>query len=302
MNNITKIVWNLSNHCKSACSYCPPSIHGGPRPKPTEDYIRIANLLISNYTELGRTIDWTFDGGEPLDMENIVTLIKLCRENGKSMTLHTNGGRLWLDWWALEPYVDTLNLTFHYWQNKALIYYIMDTFIKKDKMVNLSVPIRPDFFDYDINTALEVEIKYGIVVSKSILYKKARKEEGQFEYTHEQLAIMSGTIPAKPNTQPVIQKVIATAPLVKEKEDFIQTTWQERHDMKFRGSPSFTNKQCNAGIEYLNISHDGWALGSNCKNQPLGNIWSDSWNPPTSSQTCTMQACVDPQDRLITKF
>jgi len=287
MNNITKIIWNLNNHCKSECYYCPVSLRGGDRPRETDDYLRIANLLIENYKSLDRIIDWEFNGGEPLDMDNIVTLLKLCKENGNSMTLHTNGGKLWIDWWAIEQYVDNLNLSFHYWQNKSLVHYIIETFLKKGKMIKVSVPIRPEFFDYDINTAIELEIKYGIIIGKSVLYKSARKEEGQYPYTDEQLAIMSGEI---------------TSHLVQEKEYFETTTWHQRHAEKYETNPIYLGKFCNAGIEYLNISHEGWVMGSACRNQPLGNIWNDNWQPPTQAQVCTMQACVDTEDQKITKF
>lgn len=302
MNNITKIIWNLSNYCRSECSYCPESLRGGDRPRETSEYIRVSDILINNYKTLGRTIQWTFNGGEPLDMENIVTLLKLCRENGELMTLHTNGGRLWMDWWAIEPYVDNLILTFHYWQNPALINYIIEVFMKKSKKINVSVPIRPNFFDYDINSALMIELKYGITVGKNVLYKNARKEEGQFAYTSEQLAIMNGVVPAKTPPIEIKKEIVESAPLVKEKKHFENTTWKQRHTDNYNNNPVYTGKNCNAGIEYLHISHDGWAFGSNCKNQPLGNIFTQDWQPPNHSQICTMQACIDKQDQMLTKF
>ena len=127
MNNlITHIHWDLNDFCKSECSYCPTRLRGGAEPPETKDYVRVANLLIDAYKNMGREITWSFDGGEPLDMNDIVVLLKLCRTNGKYMELTTNGGKLWMDWWAIEPYVDKLNLTYHYWQNPSLINYIIE--------------------------------------------------------------------------------------------------------------------------------------------------------------------------------
>ena len=48
-----------------------------------------------------------------------------------AITPITNGGTLWMDWWAIEPYVDQVVLTFHYWQNPALMKYIIDVFKEK---------------------------------------------------------------------------------------------------------------------------------------------------------------------------
>lgn len=285
MNNITKIFWDLSNHCKSECSYCPVSLRGGDRPNETNEYVRIIKLLIENYSSMNRSIEWIFNGGEPLDMENIVTLLKLCRENGKSMTLNTNGGKLWVDWWAIEPYVDNLILTYHYWQNPALIDFIISIWKKQNKNLSVGVPIRPQFFDYDINRALEIEIKHKLIVGKNILYKFAREDAGMYDYNDQQLRIISGD-----------------EYLVEQKIEYDTITWQEKHEELYSTNPVFTGKKCNAGIEYLYISHEGWASGSKCRNHPLGNIWADGWLPPKTSQTCTMQACVDPLDQLITKF
>jgi sulfatase maturation enzyme AslB (radical SAM superfamily) len=63
----TQITWYLNDYCKSECSYCPIASRGGGLPPATVDYVRITNLLIDHYANLDRTIEWTFDGGEPLE-------------------------------------------------------------------------------------------------------------------------------------------------------------------------------------------------------------------------------------------
>jgi len=291
----TRITWHLNDYCESECSYCPTHLRGGAEPPETADYLRIANLLIDTYRNQNRTIDWIFNGGEPLDMKDIVTLLKLCRQNGNSMTLHTNGGKLWMDWWAIEPYVDDLHLTYHYWQNPSLISYIIDAFTAKSKSYKVFVPVRPDHFDEDIERALKIEQEHGIVVGKSVLYNHASRDGGMFNYTKEQLAIMSGVKIIKKET-------VQTAPLVVEKQKHETVTYVQRLKETIASNPSYTGKLCNVGIEFLNISHTGWAMGSDCNNQPLGNIWHEGWRPPMQPQICTMQACMSPSDQRITKF
>lgn len=286
MNNLkTKVSWSLNNYCKSECSYCPVSLRGGEEPRDIEEYKRIAQLLIDGYGKMGRTIEWTFNGGEPLDNDYFPSLLKLCRENGNWLTLHTNGGKLWMDWWAIEPYVDHLCLTYHYWQQPALINYIIDTFQKNNKGLGVIVPMRPDHFDKDLNRALEIEKTKGIVVSKATLNIDADPMAGSFNYTPKQLAIMQGRDPE----------------LVIEHE-VTHKSWNDRYQDTYNSNPSFTGQMCNAGIESLVIGHLGWVSGSNCNNISLGNIWNSGWTPPSQPQKCGMISCISISDQQITKF
>ena len=313
MNNLTtNITWELNDYCKSECSYCPTKYRGGLEPPETKDYIRIANLLIDSYTKMGRQINWTFNGGEPLDMNDIVTLLKLCRENGNSMTLHTNGGKLWMDWWAIEPYVDRVYLTYHYWQNPALMKYIINTFQEKRKELILMVPIRPDYFEEDMDRAEAIEKVTYKHVTKFKLYNNADYSAGMFSYLPVQLAIMQGVIPRVKNIDPVeketeevvetVEEKIDNSSDVKELKYFQNTTWQQRYDDKMNSNPSYAGRLCNVGVENLHIGHLGWVRGSDCNNQPMGNIWHEGWMSPTGPQVCGMRVCESESDRKITKF
>ena len=285
MSNLkTRISWSLNNHCKAECSYCPIHLRGGEEPRHITDYLTVTEKIINHYKNLGRTIDWTFNGGEPLDMFDFPQLIKLCKDNSGTIDLTTNGGKLWLDWWAIEPHVDTLRLSYHYWQNPKLIHFILDAFTVKNKTVDVMVPIRPDYFDEDLSRALEIEKKYKFVVSKTALYNHASQNGGLFPYTDQQLRIIRGE------------------ELIEEKNHFEETTFKERVEEKIAVSPSFTNIPCNVGIETLNISHVGSVSGSNCNTLHLGNIWDVSFQLPNGPTPCRMIVCVDQNDQQITKF
>jgi len=303
----TEINWNLNNFCKSQCTYCPTRFWGGDTPHHISEYLELTQKIITHYTSLGRKIDWTFNGGEPLDMFDFPMLLKLCKENQGTITLNSNGGKMWLDWWAIEPHVDHLNLTYHYWQKPALIKFILDTFKNKDKHVNINVPIRPDHFDEDIQRALDIESEHNITVGKAVLYNHADQAAGMFPYTPKQLAIMSGIEFIEPAVITEVEKKeeikkIELVPLVIEKKHFETTTFKERVEEKMAANLGYANMLCNSGIEYLSISHDGWATGSNCNNRPLGNIWDANFTLPTNAHTCTMMHCISPRDQKITKF
>lgn len=281
---ITNISWNLNSFCTAECSYCPMQLRGGELPRSIVDYVNVAEKIINHFQKLNRKIYWRFSGGEPLDMFDFPMLLKLCKNNNGNVELTTNGGKLWMDWWAIEPHIDSLHLSYHYWQNFNLIKYIVGVFQKNNKTIEVIVPIRPDYFDEDILRAIEIENTFNITTSKAILYNNADQIGGMFPYTEQQLRIVRGE------------------ELVQEKIYFEKTTFQERLQETLATNPSFIGKFCNVGIESLTISHDGWASGSSCGNTFLGNIWTDSFELPTQPQICKMISCVNDEDQKITKF
>ena len=323
----TQINWMLHNYCTSECSYCPIKFRGGEPPRGILEYVEVTQQLIDHYKSLGRTIDWTFDGGEPLDMFDFPMILKLCKENGGTIDLTTNGGKLWLDWWAIEPHIDTLHLSYHYWQNPSLIKFIIQTFQKSNKHININVPIRPDHFEEDLQRALDIELEFNITVLKNVLYNEADHAAGMLPYTEKQLRIMRGEIiiddPVVDTVvdtvvEPVVEPVYVPNELVEEQQYFKKTTFQERYENKIAENPVYTGMLCNVGIERLTITHLGWVAGSACNDKPLGNIWNNNPEPvsdaelqqkilnkitlPTTPHTCGMRACMDKSDQLITKF
>jgi organic radical activating enzyme len=281
--NITKIIWNLNNYCSAKCSYCPSKFWKGDKDKNIELYIDKALFFITHFNNLGYTIDWTFDGGEPLEIEGLSRLLKTCKKNNGKITLNTNGGYQWLDWWAIEPNVDYLNLTYHYWQNRSLIKFIIQCFQKNNKIINVVKPIRPNFFELDFEEANELEKEINIKVYKTELYNEASDVQGLYPYSKIQLQMLKGQI------------------LVDRANHLENTTFAERIQEQINSNPSFTGKACNTGIERLYISSSGWISGSNCNNTHIGNIW-DEIDLPKSASICKMQACVNSDDQQITKF
>lgn len=305
-NLTTKIHWILNDYCKAQCSYCPPHISGGLLPPETKDYIRVANSIIDAYT--GRNLDWMFTGGEPLDLNDIVVLLKLCRSSGSSMTLNTNGGKLWIDWWAIEPYVDTVNLTFHYWQQPALIKYIVDILRSKNKVINITAPIRPEFFKEDLKRIIEVEDLADIFILKTLLFKEASATAEMFNYNIEDLCTLDLYNQPRKDRARIIEenknrsKPGPLTPSAEKKVYIDNTDWNDRYINTHNSNPTYTHQLCNAGVEFLNIGAQGWVSGSFCGNASMGNIWKDDWVPSVQPQRCTMISCIHESDQKITKF
>jgi MoaA/NifB/PqqE/SkfB family radical SAM enzyme len=285
MSNLrTQISWMLHDYCTSECSYCPTQLRGGLLPKGILDYMDVTTRIIDHYDSIGRKVDWTFSGGEPLDMFDFPMMLKLCKERGGNIDLTTNGGKLWLDWWAIEPHIDQLHLSYHYWQNPKLIRFIIQTFQKAGKHIEVIVPMRPDHFDEDLKRALDIESEFNIIVSKAILYKEANQTFGMFFYDDRQISIMLGE------------------ESVQERKQDREITVAERFEKAINASPSYTGQLCNLGIERLTISHTGWVRGSNCNTTQFGNIWDNNFALPTTPQRCVMVSCMDGLDQQITKF
>jgi len=274
MNKLnTEIFWTITNHCKSECSYCPSRFRNGDEPKHISEYIKIAQLLIDNFKKQNRIINWIFNGGELLDMFDFPELLKFCKTSLGNIDLTTNGGKLWLDWWAIEPYIDTL------------IKFIIQTFQKNNKNVNITVPIRPsNYFDSDMNRALEITNEFNINVNKTLLFKDGASELGYLDYTEEQFEIVLG--------KEWVENNLRNPP----------KTYKEIQEIKVATNPSFTGILCNVGVEKLLIDPSGWVQGSSCNTLHLGNIWHDGFRLPDRPSACKMLACIDQQDQKITKF
>jgi len=302
MSNLrTKINWMLNDYCTASCSYCPTRFYGGEMPRGILEYMEVTKKIIDHYDSLDRKIDWFFDGGEPLDMFDFPMMLKLCKERGGNIDLKTNGGKLWLDWWAIEPHIDSLHLSYHYWQNPNLIRFIIQAFQKANKPINLIVPIRPDHFNEDMQRAKDVETEFNIVVSKTVLYIEADNSIGMFPYTQKQLRTMSGDVGTESGITRNKKRVFKNK-LVKEQKFFKDNNFKERNEIKVLENPSYSGMLCNAGIERLIISHNGWATGSWCNDKSFGSIWDKDFVFPVAPHSCGMQVCSNDQDRAITKF
>lgn len=339
MNNKTKIYWSLHDYCEAKCSYCPKTFWGGDTPKDITMYIDFVKRAVTHYGNLGRSIDWFFSGGEPLNFHDFPEMIKLCKESGGTVDLTTNGGKMWMDWWAIEPHVDKLNLTYHYWQSPNLIKFIIDTFLKKNKNIQLTVPLRPDFFKEDMVRVRDIENEYKVNVHRQVLYNNADAREGMYEYTTRQLRIING--------QEIFNEEDYDQKVKDDEEDYkkfidrftkkkIKTSSGDAIDEqtsleiinnefnevdsnpsetitandeniitienKKEEGPVYTGMICNAGVDVLYINQNGWAKGSECNDRPLSNIWTPKFQFPLAGHKCGMTVCKYPNDWQIVKF
>lgn len=283
MSKQVKVFWSITNYCTGGCSYCPSKFWGGDKPESIETYLLVAKRIVEHYSRLGITIDWNFDGGELLEFFDFPELLKACKTDSSTMYLKTAGGKMWLNWWAVEPYIDHLDLTYHYWQNPNLVKFIIQTFQSKNKKISISVPIRHDHFEEDFQKAISLEKEFNVYVNKMPLYIQANVFGGLYPYTKDQLEILFGKEWVENNFREI--------PL----------NFKEKNELAIASNPSFIGQKCNLGLETLHISHDGWLKGSFCNNGQYGNIF-QNFELPEESQVCKMMSCFSELDQRITKF
>ena len=284
MNKHIEIYWEATNYCKGECSYCPSKYWGKPISRNITEYVIAAQKIIDHYTQLDIDINWNFNGGEPLDFFDFPELLKLCKQKNAQISLESSGGKMWLNWWAVEPYIDNLKLNIHYWQNTNLIKFILQVFEQKNKIVSLHAPIRHDHFKTDLQRIYEIEKELNVKIKKFPLYINNEYIAGLYPYSETQLKIffddeyLGSTINFEKNM-----------------------TFAEKYQFSIDSSPSYTGLHCNVGLENLYIDSEGWMNGSHCGNTTFGNIF-ENHHLPQKSQVCKMISCISDRDQKITKF
>lgn len=284
MNKQVEIYWEVTNYCKGECSYCPSKFWGKPISKSITEYITAAKNIIEHYEKLGIEIRWHFNGGEPLDFFDFPELLKLCSQHSSSINLESSGGKMWLNWWAVEPYITHLKLNIHYWQNLNLIKFIIQVFKEKNKKINICAPIRHDYFDIDLQRVKDIENEFNIKIKKFPLYLNNEYIAGLYPYTKTQLEVFFD--------KEYIGKTL----------DFKKNmSFAEKNQVAMTSNPSYTGWKCSTGLENLYIDSEGWMNGSHCGNTSFGNIFA-SFELPIEPQVCKMISCISDRDQKITKF
>lgn len=283
MSKITEVYWTLHTYCSKQCYYCPKKFWGNNEPRHFEEYINAAKKVINHFNNLGRIINWTFDGGEPLEFFELPMLLKLCKETGGKITLHTNGGNSILPWLALKAYVDDVVLTYHHWQNSHLINYIVEQYITNNKKIKIIVPLRPEEFDNDLNKIKILKDKFNIQVEYQFLFKEADYYRGFLNYSIQDI------------------NQLKSKNEIDNYSNTIKLSWKDQFDKQINESPKYSGKKCMAGIEKLIIGAEGFISGSNCNNINMGNIFQ---TPMFLSEPdiCRSVACMSKDDQKITKF
>jgi hypothetical protein len=78
-----------------------------------------------------------------------------------------------------------------------------------------------------------------------------------------------------------------------------ESVYQDPRIPPVDNTPSYNGMGCYSGIDYLYISHKGYASGSDCGGRDIGNVFDANWAVPGEMFTCNMNYCRSDKDRRL---
>ena len=281
-----KIEWNLGKRCNYDCSYCPSAIHDN---FSLHTEINILEATVDKLCELGKPLRISLTGGEPCvhpDIENLLEYFK--RKDVFWVNLTTNGTRSATWYLQNEMFWNHLIFSLHFehdWQR--VMRTINQYYDSTEREFFVAVMAHHDHME-DVRKVVkelkEKGIKYTI--------RRIRWTEGDhnvfddMRYDGKDLEwIVSQDATVKPNCRVDNDQVIHANDVIK------------KHLNQFNGW------SCNAGIESLMINWDGDVHRATCRvGGSLGNIYQNTFVPPTAPIICTRDWCTCAADIPLTKF
>lgn len=273
-----EIYWHLTDQCSTNCEYCHSKYRAGTNKRTTEEYLNvIEKLQVSRYKN-ARSIKWKISGGEPLQFPSLNQLLKKIKSQPSYVRLDTSGGSTWFDLIETKQYVDQYRLTHHHWQNESVLNFIIDFCGEHQKKLDVIVPLYPGRILEDREKIKKLEAA-GVIVYESIL----RNEHGGDYSGYSKVDI--NRIHGRPDdwVQPIEEpKEPVYVDMAKAPED---------------DTPSYTGLGCYAGVDYIYISHKGYAAGSDCGGRDMGNVFLGDWTAPDAAFSCCVNYCRSDNDR-----
>lgn len=272
-----EIRWKLNSYCEYNCEYCLNKWSGGELDKSLDQYFDVVDKLQHTRYQHGDRIKWVIGGGEPLHFPNLNLLLRKIKEKNSYIRLDTSGGDSWFGIMEIINYIDYLKVTHHHWQNPSVLEYIIDICKENNKKIRILVPLLPGKIKEGRAKVQELS-DMGIGSEEQIL----TKEDGNYwtGYSIKDINLLEGR--SEDDPRPIIVNQPVYEPLNEPPKD---------------NSPSYTGKQCYAGVDYLLINNKGFAVGSECGGRDIGNVFSENWQAPAGSFACPMMWCRSINDK-----
>lgn len=277
-----EIHWHLTDKCNTGCEYCPSRYRAGTNKRTTDEYLAvIEKLQVSRYKH-AKSIKWKIGGGEPLHFTNLNILLRKIKSMPSFVRLDTSGGETWFDLLETKEYVDQYKLTHHDWQNISVVYFIADFCKENEKDLQVLVPLIPGKI-FEKRELIEELKSKGISAYEQMLFNDAKNGDPWNGYSTIDLNRIRG-LPDDWEPEPIVHtEPVYVNPLIPPVDN----------------TPSYTGLGCYSGIDYLYISHKGYASGSECGGRDIGNVFGDNWKAPGDIFTCNMNYCRSSKDRKL---
>lgn len=112
-----RIEWNIGKRCNFDCSYCPPNLHDNSSSHLNLDIVKKTIVAIKGFYK-GKKLRISLTGGEPFLNPHIISMVKLLSENKfDEISLISNGSSSLKKYKESLQYVDNLILS---WQHEFI--------------------------------------------------------------------------------------------------------------------------------------------------------------------------------------
>jgi hypothetical protein len=239
----------------------------------------IEKLQTSRYKH-AKSIKWKIGGGEPLHFTNLNILLRKIKSMPSVVRLDTSGGETWFDLMETKEYVDEYRLTHHDWQNISVVTFVDDFCKENNKKLRVLVPLAPGKI-FEKRELIETLKADGVSAKEQILFNDVKVGDFWDGYSSIDINRINGRPDDWEPTPSPPQEQVYEDPRIPPVDN----------------TPSYTGKGCYAGIDYLYISHKGYANGSDCGGRDIGNVFDEKWIAPSEIFTCNMNYCRSESDR-----
>lgn len=271
-----EINWKLNSYCEYGCEYCPGKWSKGSLDKTLDQYLEVVEKLQTTRYPYGDKIKWIIGGGEPLNFPNLNQLLQKIKEKNSSIRLDTSGGDSWFNIMEIVNYIDRFKITHHSWQNPSVLDFIIDHCEENNKSLDVTVPLYPSKI-LETRETIQSLLARGVKVEEQIL----RNDTGDFWGGYSKID----------------KNLIRGLPEDYEDPPYVEPAYVPLNEPPKDDSPSYTGKQCYAGVDMLFIDHKGFVVSSDCGGRPSGNVFEDGWSAPNGPFACPMLWCRSINDR-----
>lgn len=285
----------LTDRCNYRCTYCRPT---GWRGGTNLEYDQLVNFLEKVMEDKNQQYNVVLSGGEPTVHPRIIDVLKYLHDRGIHVTLVSNGSRR-LEWWKKNlRYID--KLVFSYQINSAILEEFIEKikFITRHRKIQINLSMIPERFDECLQIAEELKKVQNLTIVLKALKNKKIKPRRLYNYTEEQMNIMSNAVES------------IETPTIKDRNVPVVSYYFD--DGTVEDIPSYkviTKKlnqykgwTCWKGIDSIRIRCDGDLYLAVCDltyDITYDNINNDQFSPPEKPCTCEHDYCFCVTD-LIT--
>ena len=296
---VVLVDWTLGNRCNYACSYCPPELHDGSKGwQSLGDVLGMIEALQAHYQAgMGKQVWLQLTGGEPTMHPKIKDILAAAHVHDMKVSLISNGSRTERFWQAIRDKLDSLILTFHLEEAKFAHVHRVIEILSEEIFIHVNITMLPDRFDESYELARKLGADFPNI---GIAMKPLRVGFGHelYPYSETQIAKMQEQVSSPRASNGRLRHPRG----IMERRNPDGTREKIRpNTFILRGENRWRGWTCEAGLESLRITGDGYVNRAVCGvGGRIGELGQELKLPETSI-VCTRDTCSCVADILISR-